>query len=280
MRRKALLAFATALVIGIAAGYLLWGRHQREAMEASADGGPAGTTRAPGAPFAPATAESTPAAVNTQGGAVVALAAGASLIEGEVQFTGAAPAAGKLHREADPYCARREVTDPTVLVMNGKLANVWVHVVKGAPDAPPPPAAVEINQNDCMYVPRVASAVVGQRIVGRNDDPVLHNVHTFLGTSTLFNKGMPNEKAAPIEYVTADSGVIKWKCDVHPWMRGYVGVSRNAFQAVTGTDGVFRISNLPPGRYTLEAWHEKFGAKTLEVAAPARVLFTYDGTEH
>jgi hypothetical protein len=101
-----------------------------------------------------------------------------------------------------------------------------------------------------------------------------------LGASTLFNEGMPNEKAAPIEYTTVEPGVIRWKCDVHPWMRGYIGVSSNSFHAVTGTDGVFRIANLPPGRYTVEAWHEKFGAKTLEVIAPARVVFAYDGAEH
>jgi plastocyanin len=197
-----------------------------------------------------------------------------------VQLTGVAPAPGRLHREADPYCARREMADPTVLVANGKLANVWVHVVKGAPDASPPPTAVEIGQRDCMYIPRVTSAVVGQKIVVRNGDSILHNVHTYLGASTLFNKGMPNEKAAPIEYKTVEPGVIRWKCDVHPWMRGYVGVSRNAFQAVTGADGAFRIANLPPGRYTLEAWHEKLGAKTLEITAPARIVFRYDGSEH
>ncbi len=256
-------AVATALVIGLATGYVVWSRQQRKAQEATAD-----------------EVAAAPKGESPAGGVVVAPAVGAAVIEGEVKFTGTAPAPGKLHREADPYCASREMTDPTVLVANGKLANVWVHVIKGASDAPPPAAVVEVDQQDCMYTPRVTTAVVGQRIVARNGDPVLHNVHAYLGSSTLFNKGMPNEKAAPIEYKTLEPGVIKWKCDVHPWMRGYVGVSRNAFQAVTGTDGVFRITSLPPGRYTLEAWHEKLGAKTLEVTAPGRVLVAYDGTEH
>ena len=105
----------------------------------------------------------------------------------------------------------------------------------------------------------------------------MHNVHAYLGTSSVLNKGMPNEKAAPIAFVTPDPGVLRLKCDVHPWMRGYVGVSRNAFQAVTGADGAFLIPNLPPGRYTIEDWHEKLGATTVEVTAPASVLFTYDG---
>ena len=260
MQRKTLLAITTALLIGLA-GYFWWDRHQRKATEARPDGAEKGES----AP-APATAARTPAL-------------GAAVIEGEVQFTSEAPAPGKLHREADPYCARREIRDPTVLVTNDRLANVWIHVIGGAPDAPPPPAPVEVHQQDCMYVPRVTTAVLGQKIVAHNDDPILHNVHAYLGSSTLFNKGMPNEKAAPIEYATSEAGLIKWRCDVHPWMRGYVAVSRNAFQAVTGSDGAFRIANLAPGRYTLEAWHEKFGVKTLEVTAPARVLFSYDGTE-
>src|SRR5229473_3694703 len=100
-----------------------------------------------------------------------------AVIEGEVDFTGTQPSPGKLHREADPYCARREMTDPAVLVNDGKLANVWVHVTKGAPDAPTPAGPVEMNQKDCMYVPRVAAAVVGQKTIARNGDPILHNVH-------------------------------------------------------------------------------------------------------
>lgn len=76
----------------------------------------------------------------------------------------------------------------------------WGWQRQRAPDAPPPAAAVEMNQQDCMYTPRLTTAVVGQKIVARNGDPVLHNVHAYLGASTLFNKSMPNQRAAPIEY--------------------------------------------------------------------------------
>jgi plastocyanin len=146
-----------------------------------------------------------------------------------------------------------------------------------------PAQLVEMNQQDCMYVPRVAAAVVGQKTIARNGDPILHNVHAYLGASTLFNRGMPNQKAAPLEYVLNQEGVVKWKCDVHPWMRGYLGVSRNNLQAVTGAAGAFRIENVPPGRYTLEAWHEKYGAKSQEVTVQPgvrlKVNFKFDGTE-
>ena len=104
-----------------------------------------------------------------------------------------------------------------------------------------------------------------------------------MGASTLFNKGMPNEKAAPIETTAKDEGMMKWKCDVHPWMRGYIGISKNGLQAISSDSGSFKIDNVPPGKYTVEAWHEKYGTKTQEVTVeagkPAKVIFKYDGTE-
>src|SRR6184192_4785908 len=94
-----------------------------------------------------------------------AFAAGS--IEGEVDFSGKPPTAVKLHREADPFCAKKPMTDPSVLVKNGKLENVWVHVSKGAPATVKPDTSkpAEIDQKDCMYTPRMITAVVGQKIV-------------------------------------------------------------------------------------------------------------------
>lgn len=214
--------------------------------------------------------------------ALLSAGARAETIEGSVDFTGKAPAMGKLHREADPFCAKKTMTDEAVLLKGKKLQNVWVHVTKGASDAKAT-GSVEMNQKDCMYRPRMALAQVGQTVVAKNEDPTLHNVHTYLGSATLFNKGMPNAQAKPIEYPLAEAGMIKWKCDVHPWMRGFVGVNKNPYQATTGDSGDFKIDNVPPGKYTLAAWHERYGEKTQEVTVaagkPTKVTFKYDGTE-
>ena len=212
------------------------------------------------------------------------VAAMAETIEGAVDFTGKVPTAVKLHREADPFCAKKPMTDPSVTVKGGKLENVWVHVTKGAKDAAKADdKAVTMDQKDCMYEPRITTAVLGQKITAKNGDPVLHNVHVYEGASTLFNKGMPNANAAPIETTAKTEGLMKWKCDVHPWMRGYIGVSKSGLQAVTGSAGDFKIENVPPGKYTVEAWHEKYGTKTQEVTVeagkPAKITFKYDGTE-
>src|SRR3954471_18277031 len=215
---------------------------------------------------------------------IVPAAAMADSIEGTVDFTGKAPTPGKLHREADPFCAKKTMTDPSVSVKGGKLENVWVHVTKGAKEAAKVPSGtVEMDQKDCMYTPRMTTAVVGQKIQAKNGDPVLHNVHTYLGSATVFNKGMPNEKTPPIEYVAKEEGMMRWKCDVHPWMRGYIGITKHGFQAVTKDDGAFKIEGLAPGKYTVESWHEKYGTKTQEVTVeagkPAKATFKYDGTE-
>ena len=217
--------------------------------------------------------------------ALLPSAALAEAIAGSVDFTGTPPAMPKLDRSQDAYCAKTPASDESVIVKNKRLVNVWVHVVKGAPDATAPESAPEVvvDQASCTYRPRVQAAVVGQKVVAKNTDPILHNVHTFVGKATLFNKGMPDASAKPITQVASKDGVIRWKCDVHPWMRAYIGVNRNPYQAITGDDGSFKIDGIPPGTYTLEAWHETFGTKTMEVTVgagkSAGATFAFDGSE-
>jgi len=217
--------------------------------------------------------------------AILPTSSHAESLSGAVEFTGTPPVMGKLNRDADAFCAKKPMNDEAVIVKDKKLVNVWVHVIKGAPDVKAPETAPEVvvDQIDCAYKPRMQMALVGQKVVAKNGDPILHNVHTYLGATTVFNKGMPNSSAKPISHVANKPGVIRWQCDVHEWMRAYVGVNKNPHQAITGADGTFQIADIPPGKYTVEAWHERYGAKTAEVTVeagkPATVTFKYDGTE-
>jgi plastocyanin len=231
---------------------------------------------APAPTASPTTPAATPMPTTAAGGG------GGSSIEGAVLFAGTPPEMKPLPTTADPKCPKG-VKDESVIVKAGKLAHVWVRVTKGGASGGEAPKSIEVVQEGCMYKPRLAHVQVGQKIVVKNHDDTLHNVHSYLGAATAFNKGMPGKNAPPIEYTPTEEGLIKWKCDVHPWMRGYTGVSKHGLQSDTGDSGEFKIDNVPPGKYTLEAWHEKYGAKTAEVTVeagkPSRVEFKYDGTE-
>jgi plastocyanin len=228
----------------------------------------------------------TPAPAPVAPGAAPAAAAappsGHAVIEGAVKLTGTPPEMTLTKRDADPFCAQTPMRDEEVVVgPGGGLGNVVVRVTDGeAGHYDPPAAPASLDQNACMYRPRVQAIVAGQTISIRNGDQTLHNVHGYRGPATLFNQaeipGLP-----PIARKLGAAGdILKFKCDVHPWMTGYVVVNANPFFAVTGPDGRFKIGGLPPGKYTLTAWQERYGAKTAEVTVaedkPTEVSFAYD----
>ncbi len=213
--------------------------------------------------------------------ATTALADGAKIT---VAFTGKAPAMPELKRSTDPFCAKTKMKDEEVLVSDGKLANALVRVVKGA-KAEAGTGELHVDQKDCMYRPRVSAAVGGQTIVVKNTDKTLHNVHTYVGQKTVFNRAQP-EASAEIKHPLKDKdrgSIIKFKCDVHPWMVAWVAVNDNPFVGVTDTKGAVTFDKLPPGTYTVEAWHERYGAKTVdltvEAGKTAEAKVEYTGSE-
>ncbi len=188
-------------------------------------------------------------------------------ISGSVGYTGAPVKMEKLNRKSDPVCAKKDFNDEaTLLSTDGKaLANVVVRITKNAPAGGKVPATpVVIDQQDCMYHPRVQAAMEGQKINVKNSDGTLHNIHAYNGTKTLFNQAQP-PKAKDIEKDVKGAEVVKVKCDVHPWMTGYVVLNKNPYFATTDASGKFEIKDVPAGTYTVEAWHEKLGTKTAEV---------------
>ncbi|HLK91014.1 MAG TPA: carboxypeptidase regulatory-like domain-containing protein [Polyangia bacterium] len=225
---------------------------------------------APAAPAAAAPAATAPAP------------SGHGVIDGTVKLNGTPPQMAPTKRDADPFCAKTPMKDEEVVVgPGGGLGNVVVRVTEGAGGHYDPPATpATLDQSNCMYRPRVQAIVNGQPLSIRNSDQTLHNVHGYKGPSTLFNQaeipGLP-----PMARKVGEAGdVLKFKCDVHPWMTGYVVVSANPYFAVTGPDGHFKITGLPPGKYTLTAWQERYGTQTAPVTVaedkPAEVSFAYD----
>jgi plastocyanin len=240
---------------------------------------------APAANAAPAAGAPAPAANAAPAAGAPAAAAPAGAkgdVKGTVSITGKAPEMADLKRATDPFCGKTKMKDEEVVAANGKLKNVVVHI-NGAPAADGPKDPATIEQQNCMYRPRVQGLVAGQTLAIKNGDPTLHNVHTYKGTSTLFNQAqVPN--TPNIEKKFTDNGaLLKFKCDVHQWMTGYVWVQNNPYFAVTGDDGSFEIKGVPAGKYEIEAWHERFGAKKGEVTIadgkPAEVKFEFTGAE-
>ena len=180
--------------------------------------------------------------------------------------------------QGDPSCAGlhpEPVDSNEIALKNGKLANVFVYVKSGleGKSFPVPAEKKQVDQRGCLYSPRVLGVQVGQTVEFTNSDPTLHNIHALPTANEESNdpqlQGMP-----PIDKTFAKPEVmVPLRCDIHPWMTAYLGVVSHPYYAVSGEDGTFSIRNLPPGRYTLEAWHEKLGTQTREVTiAPGRMV--------
>lgn len=192
-----------------------------------------------------------------------AAAAPSGSVEGTVIFEGEPPEAAAL-RVTDPACGAVAADD--VVVARGKLKDVLVRVKGKLP--PPPKGAlppVVIDQRGCRYTPRVVGILPGQQLQVRNSDGTFHNVHGTVGGKLAWNRPAP-QGSAPLVLDGARAGeVIDLTCDVHPWMRAYAVVHDSAAFAVTDEAGHFAIGNLPPGRYTLEAWHPVLGTRSLDI---------------
>jgi len=195
----------------------------------------------------------------------------AGTISGKVVFEGQAPAPQALSIAGNPECAAMhpggQVDSEELLVNQGMLQNVFIYIKEGlegrAFDVPQ--QAVAIENKGCVYVPHVAGAQVNQPVDLVNSDPTLHNVHTYSKNSKSWNIGLPFQGMKQTKKFSAPEVMVALKCDVHPWMRGYLGILPHPYFGVTGMDGTFELKNLPPGEYVIEAWHEKLGVQSQTV---------------
>ena len=207
--------------------------------------------------------------------AVCAHAAAAGTVTGTVTYEGKVPALKPLDVAAEPVCAKKHATVPNEMLVLGPgntMANIMVRVVGGLPAGktyPPPKEPLVMDQQGCQYVPHVMGIMVGQPFRVLNSDGVLHNVHALPNVNQQFNMAMPPTRTEATATFGKEEGMFVVKCDVHPWMRSYIGVMSNPFFAVTKADGRFQIANLPAGTYEIEAWHERLGTQKTSVTVGA-----------
>jgi hypothetical protein len=173
----------------------------------------------------------------------------------------------------DPTCGKLHTEMPTthfyVVGSKGELADVVVSLqgISGkSTGASAQPAA--LDQKGCEYIPQILAVQTGQKIVVKNSDPVLHNIHDLpnpdSGNPEKNTAQMPNGPDLTFAFDKPED-FLKFKCDVHPWMFAWVSIFDHPYFAISAKDGTFKISNVPAGKYTLKAAHRKAGVATQEI---------------
>jgi plastocyanin len=274
MKKFVSLLFATTLLLSIACG-----KGKEASKEDEGEDDEQTTTTA-----AASTASGTPAAAAP---AAAAVSADAATLTGLVKFEGAAPKMTNIQMSADPYCQSQHSSAPAteedvVTGPAGELANVFVYIKDIKGNFPAPSTPVVIDQKGCQYHPHVNAVMVGQTLQIKNDDATLHNVHAMPVANSQFNEGQPVQGMTSEKHLDKpEMTPFKIKCDVHGWMKSYMAVMPHPFYSVSQANGTFTISNLPPGQYTVVAWHEKYGQQEQQVTVGAKeskaLNFTFKG---
>jgi plastocyanin len=209
----------------------------------------------------------------------------AGVISGRVLFKGSPPAMPMIDMSSNPQCEREhhvpQKAETVIVNPDGTLRNVFVWIKQGLAPArwPVPAEAARLDQNGCVYRPHVMGIMEGQQLEIVNSDPVNHNVHAECEKNPAWNESQPPRAEHKFKKFETEEVLFPVTCSVHPWMRSYIGVSPHPFYAVTGDGGTFTIKGVPPGSYTIEAIHEKYGRKegslTLTPSGTATIDFTY-----
>ena len=193
-------------------------------------------------------------------------------IKGKVTFDGPQPPKRKIVPTKDrEACGSgvREVDQITVGPDKGVLESiVYLKQVEKGKAFAKPPKTPELNNLKCDFDPHIQVMPAGD-IVVVNSDPVLHNTKSFIDKAPVFNLALPNQ-GQRITRAVKRTGIMRVECDAHGWMLGWVYVADNPYYAITAKDGTFAITDVPPGSYTLVAWHEFTGAKEIPVTVKAK----------
>ena len=200
----------------------------------------------------------------------------AGSIRGTVLYTGPAPAPRKVDVTIDQYVCGTD-KDPGDLIVSAKkgVRNAVVWIDNPPPDRakPVPGPAVSIDQQGCVFVPRVVVVQAGGTVDFLNSDRLLHNIHATPKQNVSFNRTQPKGRTIPVTFAKPE--IVRVACDLHSWMTAWVVVAAHPFYAMTDADGQFAFDDLPPGVYHLSIWQERLGTTRADVVVdaskPARV---------
>ena len=204
-------------------------------------------------------------------------------VKGLINFDGTPPQRKKIDMGQDANCAKAggDTMSDEALVNAGKLQNVFVYVKGGPADRfsfPVPSEPVVLDQVGCRYTPRIMGIMANQTFRVLNSDQTTHNVHPSPKKNAEWNQ-VQAQNGAPIEKkFSKPETLIPVKCNQHPWMLAHVGVLEHPFYSVSAADGSYTIKGLPPGDYTLVAFHEVLGEKSQKVTVGAKGTVSQDFT--
>jgi len=193
----------------------------------------------------------------------------AGTVSGKVTYTGTPAKQKPIDMSKEPTCAKQHATPLTTETVvtgpNNALDNVVVYISAGANDeGQVPQQAVTFEQKGCQYLPHVLAMHTNQELKVVNDDQTSHNIHPLAKANREWNKSQP-PGTPPISEKYDKPEFISVKCNVHPWMHGYFAVLNTSHYDITQGGGDFKLPNLPPGKYTITAWHEDYGTQTADV---------------
>lgn len=209
----------------------------------------------------------------------------AGTVAGTVRYSGPRPHPKRIDMSEDPACVEahhgKAYDESLVANRAGDLANVFVYVKSGLDGKrfETTQAPVTIDQKGCWFRPRVLGIEVGQPLQVVNSDPVTHNIHPLAQVNREWNHSQGPGDPPLARKFTKPEIMIPVKCNIHSWMHAYIGVVDNPYFAVTGSDGNFKISNLPPGDYVIGAWQETLGTQeqtvTVAPSGEAKINFVF-----
>jgi predicted small lipoprotein YifL len=191
-------------------------------------------------------------------------------VTGKIAFEGTPPPNDKIQMSSDPYCQMHAADYPTaetVKVSDGGLENVIIYVSSGLPSGvtyATPTTPVEIDQQNCHYIPHAFTMMTNQPLKVKNNDMTLHNIHAWAEKNPQFNVAQPVKGLVSDTKFANPEVPLPIRCDVHKWMGAFVGVFDHPFHTVSKQGGTFELK-LPPGNYEITTWHEKYGKKTMMV---------------
>src|SRR5262249_7945329 len=193
-------------------------------------------------------------------------AASAAAIRGTILNAGPPPERKQIPINIDQYvCGKSKESEDLIVGANRGIR--WAVVSMQSPPPGPGPEAtakpVQMDQQQCVYIPRVVVVPVGGTVEFLNNDRLLHNLHSASTENPTFNRTQPKGRTIPMVFKKPE--IVRVDCDLHTWMRAWVVVADHPFFAVTGPQGEFVLDNVPPGKYTLKVWHETLGTVTRDV---------------